>query len=141
MDTVARWKIVDPLMFYQTVQSEQGAIARLNHNIFARLREEIGNHNFEEFIREKRERIMNQVTKGTAEMARSFGIEVIDVRIKRVDLPEEVQKSVFARMNAERERIAKRYRLKVMKRQGKSELTPTRKKKSSWLRLTDSPRS
>jgi modulator of FtsH protease HflC len=110
VDTVARWKIVDPLMFYQTVQSEQGAIARLNHNIFARLREEIGNHNFEEFIREKRERIMNQVTKGTAEMARSFGIEVIDVRIKRVDLPEEVQKSVFARMNAERERIAKRYR-------------------------------
>jgi modulator of FtsH protease HflC len=110
VDTVSRWKIDDPLMFYQTVQSDQGAIARLNHNISGRLREEIGNHNFKEFIREDRERIMNQVTKGTAEMARSFGISVIDVRIKRVDLPEEVQKSVFARMNAERERIAKRYR-------------------------------
>jgi len=110
VDTVARWKIDDPLTFYQTVQSYQSAIARLNHNIFARLREEIGNHNFKEFIREDRERIMQQVTKGTAEMAHRFGISVIDVRIKRVDLPEEVQNSVFARMKAERERIAKRYR-------------------------------
>ncbi len=53
---------------------------------------------------------MNQVTSGTAEAALRFGISVMDVRIKRVDLPEEVQASVFARMKAERERIAKRYR-------------------------------
>lgn len=110
VDTVSRWKIEDPLIFYQTVQNEQGAIARLNDNIFARLRQEIANHYFKDFIREDRERIMNQVTKGTAEMAVRFGISVIDVRIKRVDLPEEVQNSVFARMKAERERIAKRYR-------------------------------
>jgi len=74
------------------------------------LRQEIGNHNFKDIIREKREYIMQQVTQGTSEQAKRLGIDVIDVRIKRVDLPEEVQASVFARMKAERERIAKRYR-------------------------------
>lgn len=110
VDTVSRWKIVNPLLFYQTVRNEIGAIARLNDTIFARLREEIANHTFKSFIREEREKIVAQVTEGTAEAARKFGIDVIDVRIKRVDLPEEVQASVFARMKAERERIAKRYR-------------------------------
>jgi modulator of FtsH protease HflC len=110
VDTVSRWKIIDPLAFFQTVTDYSGAIARLNHNISGRLREEIANHNFKEFIREERENIMRSVTKATAEMAERFGIKVIDVRIKRVDLPEEVQASVFARMKAERERIAKRYR-------------------------------
>ncbi len=110
VDTVARWKIVDPLVFYQTVRNEPGAVARLNDIIFARLRQEVANHTFKGFIREEREKIMAQVTLGTAEAAKPFGISVIDVRIKRVDLPEEVQASVFARMKAERERIAKRYR-------------------------------
>jgi modulator of FtsH protease HflC len=110
VDTVSRWTIAEPLEFYQSVHDYSGAIARLNDIIFARLRQEIGNHNFKEFIREERERIMGSVTQGTAETARKFGINVIDVRIKRVDLPEEVQASVFARMKAERERIAKRYR-------------------------------
>ena len=110
VDTVSRWRISQPLIFYQTVRNYAGAIARLNDITFARLRQEIGNHNFKEFIREERERIMNQVTSGVEEQARRFGIEVIDVRIRRVDLPEEVQNSVFARMKAERERIAKRYR-------------------------------
>lgn len=110
VDTVSRWKIVDPLVFYQTVRNEPGAVARLNDIIFARLRQEVANHTFKGFIREEREKIMAQVTLGTAEAAKPFGISVIDVRIKRVDLPEEVQASVFARMKAERERIAKRYR-------------------------------
>lgn len=110
VDTVSRWKIVNPLLFYQTVRNDQGAIARLNDIIFARLRQEIANHTFKGFIREEREKIMAEVTNGTAEAAKQFGISVIDARIKRVDLPEEVQASVFARMKAERERIAKRYR-------------------------------
>ena len=110
VDTVSRWKIEEPLVFFQTVRNYSGAIPRLNDIIFARLRQEIANNNFKEFIREERERIMKQVTIGTEEQALRFGIRVIDVRIKRVDLPEEVQNSVFARMKAERERIAKRYR-------------------------------
>jgi modulator of FtsH protease HflC len=110
VDTVSRWQIDQPLVFFQTVRNYVGAIARLNDITSARLRQEIANHNFKEFIREEREKIMNQVTKGTEEQAKRFGIRVIDVRIRRVDLPEEVQSSVFARMKAERERIAKRYR-------------------------------
>lgn len=110
VDTVSRWKIAEPLVFYQTVRNYQGAIARLNDTIMARLREEIANHYFKDFIREARENIMGKVTQTTAEHAKGFGIDVVDVRIKRVDLPEEVQNSVFARMKAERERIAKKYR-------------------------------
>ena len=110
VDTVSRWKIVEPKRFYNAVRNNDGATYRLNDVIDAELREEIANHNFKDFIREKREGIMKQVTEKTAKMAKDLGINVVDVRIKRVDLPEEVQKSVFARMIAERERIAKGYR-------------------------------
>ncbi|MGO9567686.1 MAG: protease modulator HflC [Desulfomonilaceae bacterium] len=110
VDTVARWKIEDPKRFYNAVGDPGSAIARLNETIFAGLRQEIANHDFKDFIRERREAIMKQVTEMTAERAKDWGIRVVDVRIKRVDLPEEVQASVFARMKAERERIAKGYR-------------------------------
>jgi len=110
VDHVSRWRIRDPLEFYRTVRDERGAMARLDDIIFARLRQEIARHNFAEFIREKRVGIMQAVTAGTREMAAPFGIEVVDVRIKRADLPTEVQASVYARMRAERDRIAKRYR-------------------------------
>ena len=85
-------------------------MARLDDLISARLRQETAKHNFLDFVREKREEIKRVVTKDTRETATSFGIEVLDVRIKGLDLPQEVQASVFARMRAERERIAKRYR-------------------------------
>ncbi len=110
VDHVSRWRIEDPLQFYRSVRDRIRAMARLDDIISARLRQEIATHNFLDLIREKREDIMAIVTKDTRETAKSFGIEVTDVRIKRLDLPEEVQASVFARMRAERERIAKRYR-------------------------------
>ncbi len=110
MDTVSRWKIAEPKRFYNAVRNYDGATYRLNDVIDAELRQEIANHNFTDFIREKREGIMKQVTERTAQTAKGLGIDVVDVRIKRVDLPEEVQNSVFARMKAERERIAKGYR-------------------------------
>jgi modulator of FtsH protease HflC len=110
VDHVSRWQITDPLLFYRTVRNEPGAMARLDQVIAGRLREEIARHNFIDIIREKREPIMATVTGGAQQAAASFGITLIDVRIMRVDLPSEVQSSVFARMQAERERIAKRYR-------------------------------
>lgn len=110
VDTVSRWRITEPVAFFRTVQDYRGAIARLNDIIFGRLRQDIANHNFVDFIREERERIMAEVTRETAAAAKGFGINVVDVRIRRVDLPDEVQASVFARMKAERERIGKRYR-------------------------------
>ena len=110
VDHVSRWQITDPLLFYRTVRNEPGAMARLDQVIAGRLREEIARHNFIDIIREKREPIMATVTDGAQKAAASFGITLLDVRIMRVDLPNEVQASVFARMQAERERIAKRYR-------------------------------
>ena len=95
VDTVSRWKIEKPLVFYQTVRNQMGAIARLNNTIMTRLREEVAKRDFQSFIREDREKTMDLVTKGTDEEVRRFGIRVIDVRIKRVDLPEQVQASVF----------------------------------------------
>ena len=110
VDHVSRWRIQDPLEFYRSVRDQDRAMARLDDLISARLRQETAKHNFLDFVREKREEIMQVVTKDTKETATSFGIEVLDVRIKGLDLPKEVQASVFARMRAERERIAKRYR-------------------------------
>ena len=110
VDHVSRWQITDPLLFYRTVRNETGAMARLDQVIAGRLREEIANHNFIDIVREKRQAIVATVTDGTQNAAASFGITLLDVRIMRVDLPKEVQASVFARMQAERERIAKRYR-------------------------------
>ncbi len=110
VDHVSRWQITDPLLFYRTVRNEVGAMARLDQVIAGRLREEIANHNFIDIVREKREAIVATVTAGTQKAAASFGITLLDVRIMRIDLPREVQASVFARMQAERERIAKRYR-------------------------------
>lgn len=109
-DPVTRWRIADPLKFFKTVRDESGARARLDDLVFSELRREVASHTFATVIGAKREVIMDTVAKSAREKAREFGIEVVDVRIKRADLPKEVQQSVFARMQAEREREAKRYR-------------------------------
>lgn len=110
VDHISRWRIVDPLAFYQAVRSESIALARLADIVDSKLRQEIANHDFAEIIREKREQIMEKVTNESKPLAAQFGIDVLDVRIKRIDLPREVQESVFSRMEAERHRIALRYR-------------------------------
>lgn len=110
VDHISRWKIEDPLEFYRSVRTEAGALARLEDIVVARLRQEIAKHTFISFIREEREKIVEEVAKEANELAKRFGIKIIDVRIKRADLPKEVQASVYARMQAERHRIAMRYR-------------------------------
>ena len=110
IDHISRWRIEDPLEFFRTVQNEVGAMARLDDIITARLRQEVAKETFKEIIREKRDEIMDTVTREARALAAPFGIHVVDVRVKRADLPMEVQASVFARMQAERQRIALRYR-------------------------------
>jgi membrane protease subunit HflC len=110
IDHISRWEIVDPLQFYRTVRDERGAIARLDDIITARLRQEVAKQTFIDIIRETRAHVMETVTAAARELATPLGIRVIDVRVKRADLPMEVQASVFARMQAERQRIALRYR-------------------------------
>jgi membrane protease subunit HflC len=109
-DPVTRWRIVDPLAFFTSVREESGARARLDDIVFSEMRAELANFEFDKIISTERESIMGRVSQRAAERATSFGIEVVDVRLKRADLPEQVQASVFARMQAERSRIAARYR-------------------------------
>jgi membrane protease subunit HflC len=109
-DPVMRWRIVDPLAFYTSVREEAGAKARLDDIVFSEMRAELANFPFDRVISTERENIMARVSQRAAERARAFGIEVVDVRLKRADLPEQVQASVFSRMQAERSRIAARYR-------------------------------
>lgn len=109
-DPVSRWKIIDPKMFFETVTDEFGAKARLDDIVKSELREQIASRDFGDIIGKKREDLVQMVATDARAQLRPFGIELIDVRIKRADLPLEVQESVFQRMRAERDRIAKRYR-------------------------------
>lgn len=110
IDNYARWKIVDPLKFYQTVGNEFGAQSRLDDIVFSEMREELARHSLTEIVSVNRQEIMHKVAEQCYQKAADFGIQVIDVRIKRADLPEEVRHSVYDRMKAERQRIAKKYR-------------------------------
>lgn len=109
-DPISRWRITDPLRFYKSVHDESGAKARLDDIVNSELREQIANRNFGEIIGNKREDLVQKVSTKARKQLSPLGIELVDVRIKRADLPAEVQESVFQRMRAERDRIAKRYR-------------------------------
>jgi membrane protease subunit HflC len=110
VDYVARWQIKDPLTFFISVATLDGARARIEDIVFSELRQAISSQDFAPVTSELREPTMDAVANAARTRTQAFGIELIDVRIKRADLPREVQQSVFARMVAERGRIAKRYR-------------------------------
>jgi len=135
INNYARWRIVDPLLFMKTVRNESGANSRLDDIIYSLLREEVGKYNLidtvrssdrkmlsvEETAEEKqikreiekievgREKIMEVVTEKSDQIAKQYGIKIIDVRIKRADLPKANTEAVFARMKAERNRISSKY--------------------------------
>ena len=110
VDNYAKWYIGDPLKFLQTVQSEAGAQARLDDIIYSKVREQLGLHDLADVIGTQRTPIMRAVTEASNDAAAAYGIRVIDVRIKRADLPQENAQAVYGRMRTEREREAKRYR-------------------------------
>ena len=110
IDNYVRWRIVDPLLFLQTVRAIPTAKTRLDDIVYSELRQELGNHDMAEIITETRELIMKKVTIASNEETSKYGIEVIDVRIRRVDLPRENEASIYARMEAERKRQANKFR-------------------------------
>ncbi len=110
VDNYVRWRIVDPLLFLQTVRAIPTAKTRLDDIVYSELRQELGNHDMHEIITEARELIMEKVTLASNEETSKYGIEVIDVRIRRVDLPRENEASIYARMEAERKRQANKFR-------------------------------
>ena len=110
VDNYVRWRITNPLVFLQTVQAIPTAITRMDDIIYSELRRELGTHNMTEIITETREEIMEKVTENSDKATDQYGIEVVDVRIKRVDLPKENEQSIYARMEAERNRQANKFR-------------------------------
>ncbi len=104
VDHVTRWRIDDPLIFFQAVQTEGGARARLDDIVFSELRRELASVQFVDAISGQREAIEERVAQSATAKAVEFGITVVDVRTKRTDLPKEVEQSVFDRMRAERQR-------------------------------------
>ncbi|MGH8185183.1 MAG: protease modulator HflC [Steroidobacteraceae bacterium] len=134
VDTYARWRIVDPLRFFQRLRDERGAHARLDDILDGETRNAVARYDLIELVRnsnrnpddipieaEEEEVILNVIEKGrdqvsreilerAAERTADLGIELLDLRIKRINYVEEVQRDVFARMIAERQRIAELYR-------------------------------
>jgi membrane protease subunit HflC len=134
VDTYARWRIEEPLKFFQRLRDERGAQSRLDDILDGETRNAVARHNLVEVVRTSnrepntvamdqegqaeileeietgREGITRQILERASERAADLGIELIDLRLKRINYVEEVQQDVFARMIAERNRIAERYR-------------------------------
>ena len=118
IDAYARYKIIDPRKFFETVGDETGADARLRDIISGELKKQIASYDQSVIILNQRQTgtiegiptIVQAVTDISKESARDIGVQIIDVRIKRADLTETIQQSIFQRMNAERQREAALYR-------------------------------
>ena len=110
IDVYARGRITQPLLFFETLRTEEQAASRAVDIVASELRREIALDDQSEIIKTSREEIMIRVKEGAIPKLAAFGITLVDVRIKRADFPEQIAESVYARMDAERKRIADRER-------------------------------
>ena len=111
VDSFVKWKIVDPKLYYISVDGvEARAKTRLSQTVNAGLREEFGKRTVHDVVSGERDKIMEQMREKADFDARKIGVEIVDVRVKRVDLPTEVSESVYRRMEAERKRVANELR-------------------------------
>jgi membrane protease subunit HflC len=110
VDAYTRYRIINPLLFYQTVGTEAGVRARMSAIVTGSLRRALGNVTLNDILSTKRGAIMFQIRDDVAAQAKPFGIEVVDVRLRRADLPEENSQAIYARMQSEREQQARQYR-------------------------------
>ena len=106
VDAFARYKIVNPLLFFQAVRDEQTANSRLGAVLEASLRRVLGGASFVAVVRDKREALMRTIASQVNQEAEPFGVKVVDVRIKRVDLPEPNMQAIYRRMQTERQQQA-----------------------------------
>ncbi|OQW95941.1 MAG: HflC protein [Beggiatoa sp. IS2] len=111
VDAFVKWRVIDVISYFTTVRGDpKSAGERLSEIIADGLRSEFGKRTIQEVVSSDRTKIMDIITGRANERVKSFGIEIIDVRIKRIELPPEVSSSVYRRMEAERERVAKELR-------------------------------
>jgi membrane protease subunit HflC len=115
VDSFTRWKIIDPLKVYQVAKTRDRVESRMQDVVGAKVREVLGKHTLHEIVTggeggDMRQTLMLAIRNLADKEVANLGVKVVDVRIKRADLPEENSDSVFRRMKAERQRIAKQYR-------------------------------
>ncbi len=115
VDNYTRWKIIDPLMVYQVARTQDGVAARMQDIVRGKVREVLGQHTLHEIVsggteENLRKELMLSIRDRADEAVKDLGIRVVDVRIKRAELPQENSNAVFSRMKAERQRIAREYR-------------------------------
>ena len=111
VDSFVKWRIVDPKLYYVSVAGEEArARTRLAQTVNAGLREEFGKRTVHDVVSGERDKIMEQMREKADQDARKIGVQIVDVRVKRVDLPSEVSESVYRRMEAERKRVANELR-------------------------------
>ena len=112
VDAFARFQIVDPLKFYISVGNERVARSRLSTIINSRIRNVLGQQELQTLLSQDRSKQMALIQEGVNKEAENFGIKIVDVRIKRADLPQANSDAIFRRMQTEREREAKEFRAK-----------------------------
>ncbi len=110
VDSFVKWRIIDVKQFYLSVGDEARAQIRLTQAVNASLREEFGKRTVHDVVSGERDKIMEEMRSKADADARNIGVQVVDVRLKRVDLPLEVSESVYRRMEAERKRVANQLR-------------------------------
>ena len=110
VDTYSRFKIVDPLLFYQTVRSEFGARQRLESIIDSSVRRVFGKFELTAILSDARTKIVDDISGEVGSTIKKLGMEIIDVRIRRADYPEATSQNIFDRMKTEREQEAKEFR-------------------------------
>jgi membrane protease subunit HflC len=111
VDSYIKWRIIDPNLYYISVGGDEArAKTRLNQTVNAGLREEFGKRTVHDVISGEREKIMDDMREKADADARKIGVQIVDVRLKRVELPNEVSEAVYRRMEAERKRVANELR-------------------------------
>ena len=110
VDSYARFRIIDPLEFYKTVRNERGARAQLSGIINSTLRRVLGNETLKEILSNKRVAIMADIRQQVNAAVDRFGIEIIEVRLRRADYPKETSNNIYDRMKSEREQEAREFR-------------------------------
>ncbi|MEN6081631.1 protease modulator HflC [Chromobacterium piscinae] len=110
VDSFVKWRVVDVSQFYKSVGSEAAAVARLKQTINDGLRSEFGQKTVADVISGQRDQVMETVRKRADADARKIGVEILDVRLKRVDFPDKISSSVYDRMQSERRTVASQLR-------------------------------
>lgn len=110
VDAFARWRITDPLKFYQTLYDVQTAVVRLTPILSSDVRRVLGSHSFAAILSDRRAELMVDIRKEMNQDAGNFGIEIVDVRIRHADLPPQNSEAIYRRMQQERAREANQFR-------------------------------